>query len=447
MHVAIVTAGGAGMFCGSCMLDNAWARAMRAQGARVSLVPTYTPIRVDEEDVSIDRVFLGGLNLYLDHRFRWWRRLPAWVRNRLDAPWLLRTVGSLAARNEADQLGSLTVEMLRGPEGTLEADIRQLTDYLCDSLRPDVICFSNALLSGVLPALRDRLPGPILCLLQGDDLFVQDLPEPYQEEVRGRMQQLASRFDGFLVHSRYYRDFMAEWLNQPADRFHLLPLAIDLAGHDGRPRRREGRPFRIGYFARVCPAKGLPLLVEAFLLLLRQGLDVELHVGGYLRKSDRPSLKDLRRRTRRAGRALQWIGSPDRRSEKVAFYASLDVLCVPTTYREPKGLPVLEAWANGVPVVQPAHGAFPELIASTGGGLLFAPGDATDLCRQLRRLAEDEDLRLELAQKGHQGVRLHHDVHAVARQSLKLFRDATQVDSSSFAPADRSTADDVSPAG
>ncbi|MFT5325958.1 MAG: hypothetical protein ACI8P0_003832, partial [Planctomycetaceae bacterium] len=50
MHVAIITAGGAGMFCGSCMHDNTWARALRDAGHDVILIPTYTPIRVDEED-------------------------------------------------------------------------------------------------------------------------------------------------------------------------------------------------------------------------------------------------------------------------------------------------------------------------------------------------------------------------------------------------------------
>ena len=57
------------------------------------------------------------------------------------------------------------------------------------------------------------------------------------------------------------------------------------------------------------------------------------------------------------------------------FLQGLDVLSVPTTYREPKGLYVLEALANGVPVVQPRHGSFPELIEATGGGLLVNPDD------------------------------------------------------------------------
>ena len=48
---------------------------------------------------------------------------------------------------------------------------------------------------------------------------------------------------------------------------------------------------------------------------------------------------------------------------------------LPTVYHEPKGIPVLEAWANGIPVVQPAHGAFPEMVQRTSGGILVTPED------------------------------------------------------------------------
>ena len=76
-------------------------------------------------------------------------------------------------------------------------------------------------------------------------------------------------------------------------------------------------------------------------------------------------------------------------TSKVRFLHGIDVLSVPTTYREPKGLYVLEALANGVPVVQPRHGSFPELIEATGGGLLVNPDDPHDLARALRQLFDD----------------------------------------------------------
>src|SRR5207248_6603131 len=100
---------------------------------------------------------------------------------------------------------------------------------------------------------------------------------------------------------------------------------------------------------------------------------------------------------------FEYVESPDH-AGKVRFLQSLDVLSVPTTYQEPKGLYVLEALANGVPVVQPAHGSFPELIEATGGGLLVAPDDPDDLARGLHRLLADAALRLEMGRKGREAV-------------------------------------------
>ena len=75
---------------------------------------------------------------------------------------------------------------------------------------------------------------------------------------------------------------------------------------------------------------------------------------------------------------FEYRGELDR-AGKIAFLQSLDVMSVPATYAEPKGIFLLEAMATGVPVVQPRRGAFPEIIERTGGGLLVEPDDAEAL--------------------------------------------------------------------
>ncbi len=69
------------------------------------------------------------------------------------------------------------------------------------------------------------------------------------------------------------------------------------------------------------------------------------------------------------------------RPHKIDFLRNLDVLSVPATYDEPKGMFLLEAMANGVPVVQPRRGAFPEIMEKTGGGILVEPDDTASLAR------------------------------------------------------------------
>src|SRR6185436_4002927 len=102
--------------------------------------------------------------------------------------------------------------------------------------------------------------------------------------------------------------------------------------------------------------------------------------------------------------------------DKQRFLRALDVLSVPTTYREPKGIYVLEAWASGVPVVQPRHGSFPELIEATGGGVLVEPDNPADLARALLELLDDRDKAHALGMRGRDGVvdRLHAAAMATA---------------------------------
>ena len=423
MHIAIVTAGGAGMYCGSCMHDNTWAKALMAAGAEVSLLPTYTPIRVDEANQSESRVFLGGINLYLDYRSALWRRLPGVFKHWLNAPWVINLATRFGISNDAHELGALTQAMLAGDEGPQRAEVLELVEFLAGQLQPDVIVFSNALLVGSVRRLKERFPGPVYCILQGDDIFLESLIEPYKTSVLALMRELTRQFDGFLVHSHYYRDFMSRYLNVPAEKFHRLPLGIDLAGHDGLPRVESQPNFTIGYFARICPEKGLHNLLEAFRLLHRRHPHVRLRAGGYLGKRDQRYFADLQRRALSLGNAFEYIGSPDREA-KVEFLKSLDVLSVPTDYHEPKGIYVLEALANGVPVVQPGHGAFPELISHTEGGLLVAPGDPEALAEGLETLLLDSARRYAFAQAGHANVRRHFGPAVMAARTLEIFQSA-----------------------
>lgn len=421
MHIALITAGGAGMFCGSCMHDNTLARALMAAGHEVSLIPTYTPIRVDEGDVSAHKVFLGGINVYLDDVVPLWRRLPRALVRWLDAPAVIRLVTRFGISSDARNLGGLTVDLLRGDRGPQAREIDELARFLGQQLKPDVVCFSNALLAGVLPRLKQAFSGRVFCLLQGDDVFLDDLIEPYKREAFELLRTHARLFDGFLVHSAYYRDFMCAYLDLAREKMHVVPLGIDLAGHDGLPKPEAADRFTIGYFARICPEKGLRQLVDAFRLVHAKHPRTRLVAAGYLGSRDKAYFDEVAKSAADLGDAFRYAGSPPGHAEKVQFLKSLDVLSVPTVYREPKGLYVLEAMANGIPVVQPRHGAFPEMLEATGGGLLVNPLDPADLARGLSELIVDAPRRLEFAQRGHVAVRTRFDPQTMASATLRAF--------------------------
>jgi glycosyltransferase involved in cell wall biosynthesis len=425
MHIAIVTAGGAGMFCGSCLHDNTWARALMAEGAEVSLIPTYTPIRVDAEDHSVGRIFFGGINVYMNSRFRFWRFLPPALTRWLDGPRIIRWATGCSVSNDAHRLGDLAISMLRGREGPHRHAAEELAEYLARDLKPDVVIFSNALLSGALYAIKERLDVPVLCTLQGDDIFLDSLPEVYREPAVDLISERASQFDGFLVHSEFYRGYISRYLRLDPDRFSLLPLGIDVERHSGLPESKQNEAFTVGYFARIAPEKGLHHLAEAFVLLKEAIPEARLRIGGFLGKQDRDYFRESLSGLRPFGDSVEYIGSPDSLGEKVEFLNTLDVLSVPTDFLEPKGLYVLEALANGVPVVQPAHGAFPEVIERTGGGVLVTPRDPAALAEGLASLA-DESVRLGYARSGWEGVRAHYSSRMMSQRTLEILRTFTE---------------------
>lgn len=419
MHVTIVTAGGAGMFCGSCLHDNAWARGLREAGVDVTLLPLYTPIRVDDENLTSTRIFYGGINVYLDQHVPGWRYLPRWLTRVLDSPRLINWATGFGVSNDAAELGAMTAAMLRGPNGPQAREGAELVRFLARELKPDVVVFSNVMLAAEAARLKSEFDGLILCSLQGDDIFLEGLTEPWKSQAFELLRPITAAIDGFLLHSRFYADFMGDYLGIPAAKRHLLPLAVDCRGHDGQPRPR-GNPATIGYFARLAPEKGLRELVLAGLELNRRRQDFRIVAGGYAPPQFRKYFEEVQRLAAPLGDRFHYAGSPDTVAEKVALLKTFDVLSVPTPYREPKGLYVLEAWANGVPVVQPAHGHFPELVEAAGGGLCVEPGNPAALADGWSRLLDDEPLRRTLAEAGREQVRTRHDLPALAAQSRAM---------------------------
>jgi glycosyltransferase involved in cell wall biosynthesis len=424
-RVAYLTAGAAGMFCGSCMRDNAMASALTRMGVDIQLIPTYTPIRTDEESVAIDQVFFGGINVYLQDRYPIFRHLPRWFGWMLDRPWLIRWLAGRGMETSAKDLGSLTLSMLQGIDGSVANEVRRLVDYLKEDLRPGVVGLTNLLIGGCIPTLKEELGVPIVVTLQGDDLFLLDLVEPFRSRSIERLSQIGKDVDAFVTFSNYYADFMADLLHLDRSRFHIIPLGIQASDFEPTTEPVVERLPTLGYFARICPAKGFHHLVDAWLMIRSQpGLEkTKLRAAGWLGGGDQAFFDEQVSRIGQAGAAddFKHIGIVDREGKRT-FFQSIDVLSVPTTYREPKGLFVLESLASGVPVVQPAHGAFPELLASTGGGILVPPEQTRSLAEAIAFLLADRSQARMLGDQGRQGVTRAHTSDLSARKILEVFQ-------------------------
>ena len=422
MRITSITAGASGMYCGSCIRDNALAAALTRRGHEVTLLPLYTPTRTDEENVSQKRVFFSGISVYLEEYvspFRW----TPWLLDRLwESPWLLRLVSG-RMKTDPGQLGGLTVSMLEGTHGHQRKEFDKLVHWLRDQPRPDVIDISNSMLIGIAEPLKEALGCPVNCTLQGENIFLGHLPEPYRSRAVALIREQVAHVDSFVAVSDYYAGCMSRYLEIPGAKMHVVPLGVDVdrfrPGDDA-----PGGPLTIGYLGRIAPEKGVHRLCDAYRALRARGeLDgCRVELAGWLG----PEHADYWRKIESgiAGRDLSadihYRGELEL-GDKVAFLQGLDLFVVPAEYDDPKGLSLIEAMACGVPVVAPRRGTYTELVERTGGGVLVEPEDDGALEQALAALAADPERRAELGRRAAEGVRARYSTDEMTTRALDVY--------------------------
>jgi glycosyltransferase involved in cell wall biosynthesis len=432
VRILSITAGAAGMYCGSCSRDNALAVELLARGHDVTLLPLYTPTNPDEPSVSRDRVLFGGISIYLQQYIALFRKTPRFLDRLWDSPAVIKAFASRSLSTDPKMLGDLMVSMLEGDRGVLRKEFAKLLEWLDEEPTPDVVNLPNSLLIGLARPLREALKRPICCTLQGEDLFLEELIEPYRSRSIELIRRQVADVDSFIAVSDYYVPVMARLLAIPERRIAVVPLGINMKGYVQRPPRAGATDgFRVGYFARLAPEKGLHFLAQAYQLFRKKvsATDsgtvpgrMKLEVAGYLGRAHASYLETVKRQMAAAGLADEFTyhGAVDR-DGKLAFLQTLDVLSVPATYDEPKGVFLLEAMASGVPVVQPRRGAFTEIVEKTGGGLLVAPNDPAALADGLYELWKDRAKADALGARGFAGVRAHYSIAESTDRQLAVY--------------------------
>jgi glycosyltransferase involved in cell wall biosynthesis len=426
MRILSITAGAAAMYCGSCSRDNALAVELLARGHDVTLLPLYTPTNPDEPNVSRDRVLFGGISIYLQQYLALFRKTPRFLDRLWDSPKVIQAFASRSLSTDPKMLGDLMVSMLEGDRGVLRKEFDKLLEWMADEPTPDVINLPNSLLIALARPLREALKRPVCCTLQGEDLFLSDLIEPYRTRAVELIRRQVADVDAFVAVSDYYVPVMAKLLAVPERRISVVPLGINLTGYERRPPGGSADGiFRIGYFARLAPEKGLHFLAEAYRIFRRKlpaDARVKLEVAGYIGRAQGPYLDGVKRSMAAAGLAgeFNYHGAVDRHG-KLTYLQTLDLLSVPATYDEPKGVFLLEAMASGVPVVQPRRGAFTEIVEKTGGGLLVAPDDPQALADGLFALWSDRARLDALGARGFEGVRAHYSVQHSADRMMGVY--------------------------
>lgn len=416
------------MYCGGCFRDNALVAALRKLGHETLMLPLYLPLTLDEADQSAGTpIFFSGVNVYLGQKLPWFRNAPNWMRRMLSSEGLLKMLGRYAGNTRAEDVGDLTVSMLRGEAGNQAREVDELVTWLKANHRCDLLSLSNVLLAGMARRLKAELRVPVVCMLQGEDTFLDGLPEGQRVTAWKVLRERARDIDLFIAPSRYFGDLMANRLELPSDRVRVVYNGINLDGYASRePAAKQSGASALGYFARMCSEKGLGLAVDVFIELKKRAKvpGLKFRVGGGCGPGDEKFVAAQRAKMEAAGVLNDCEFFPNvTREEKIRFLQSLDVFCTPALYGEAFGLYVIEALAAGVPVVQPRHAAFPEIIDAAGGGLIAEP-NAGALAQSVESLLLDRERARALGETGQRAVLQHFNVQRMAEGVLNVYRES-----------------------
>lgn len=409
MNLIQITPGAGGMYCGNCFRDNALVAELRRQGHDTVMVPLYLPMTLDEAPVLGDTpTFFGGINVFLSQNSAIHRKAPAWFRRWFDSPRLLKWAAGKAAKTRPEDVGDLTVSMLRGEDGNQARELEEMVGWMRNLPKPDAVYLSNALLIGFARRLKAALGTRVICFLQSEESFLDSLPEPSRAESWKLMAERGADVDGWIAPTRYFADRMSERMALPQSKVRVAYSGISLDGYRDLPvEKPSGRPPTLGFFARMCPEKGLDTVVDAFIELHRRGTvpALRLKVGGGCGPGDLAFVATQRGRLQKAGLETSVSFHPNvSREDKVAFLASVDVLSVPARFSEAFGLYMIESMAAGTPVVQPDICGFGEIIEATGGGMLSGPNMWESLAGALESLLTNPARMADMGRAGRRAV-------------------------------------------
>lgn len=423
MKIAHIIPGSGGSFyCGNCLRDSKYVKALKELGHQVIKVPMYLPLFDDAHDLEEVPVFYGAVNLYLKQRFPLFRHIPAFVEHVLDSKSVLHLAAQKAGSTRAKGLEEMTLSMLLGEEGQQKSELDRMVDWLVNEAKPDMVHLSNALLLGLVRSIKERLKVPVVCSLQDEDVWVDVMSDKHRQEVWDLMSERGREVDAFIPVSDYYAGYIRTKMKIRNEQLHMVHIGVD--PYDYSPVKITAKKPAIGYISRMCEENGLAVLVDAYILLMKNPRfsEVTLQITGGKTDDDTLFIKELKLKISVADLSdnVFWIEEFEGK-ERLNFYDTVRIISVPVLNGEAFGLYQLEAMASGIPMVQPALGAFPEVIKSSGGGLIYTHNDAEHLSIALASLILDEGKLEALSAAGLEGVKNHFDVHKQAKKMVEVY--------------------------
>lgn len=429
--VYLITGSGGSFYCGNCYRDMIYLKAIRkVPGITATAIPLYLPPDETNIETGLDtHVFFGAITMYLREKVPFFRNMPVFLDKFFDSAPMLKMAARRAGTTRTEGLEDMTLSMIKGENAFPEKELQRLIKYLTKDGKPDIIHLSNALIIGLARQLKKRLDVKIVCSLLNEDDWIDEMVEPYQSKAWKLISQEAVNVDTFITPSKYYKELFISKTGVSGVNFHIIPLAID-AGDSNIIQKKDNYPA-LGYFCRINSQNGFDKLVDAFIELKTGNClpGLTLHVSGGYTGDDKSFIAEQIKKIKTHGlKSFIRIYPEFQGNSKQEFFSNIDIMSVPVRKHDGYGLYILEANAAGIPVVQPATGAFPEILEMTMGGITYSPDTVTELSASLLRLFKDNSLRAQLGSNGREKVNKELSLDKMSDGLSEVYNSITKID-------------------
>lgn len=418
--VYLITGSGGSFYCGNCYRDMLYVRAIRkVPGIETKAIPLYLPPNANSVEAGFDKnVFFGAISMFLREKVGFLRNMPAVFDKFLDSRLFLKFAARQAGTTSTDGYEELTISMIEGDNAFRKEEVDRLVKYLTTGGKPDIIHLSNALILGIARQIKKRIDVKVVCSLLNEDDWIDDMAEPFRSRAWKMIARESVYVDTFVTPSSYYKELFLTRTGVKSDNVVVVPIGYD-PEFDIVPKPVTESPA-IGYFSRISYYNGFNKIVDAFIELRKNDLipGLTLHVCGGYTGSDKSFISEQIKKIREAGLSKSVKIYPEfQGNKKMEFFGSVNVISVPVNKYDGYGLYLLEANSAGIPVVQPATGAFPEIVAATGGGVVYTPDTVEELTSNLFKVLTDKKMIEYLGETGREKVR---NEYSLGKMSARL---------------------------
>ena len=420
--IQIIPGSGGSFYCGNCLRDSKYVDALRDQGHQVVKIPMYLPLFADEHDITDIPIFYGAISTYLKQVYPIFRKAPKWVDKLLNSKPMMKIAASMAGSTRAKGLEDMTISMLLGEQGEQKEELDKMVNWISEHCKPDIIHISNALLLGLAKKLKDKIGVPIVCSLQDEDVWVDAMHPKFQQNIWDLMHDRAEDVDALVAVSNYFAEAMKKKMNLSSEKLHTFYLGVDSG--DYKYILPKEKPRNVGYISRMCYENGFDIVVDAFIELKKKSGfdDVKLITTGGSTGDDNKFIKEQKKKIRENHLTDFFKILPEYENEaEHEFFKQVVLISVPVRIGEAFGMYLLESMASGVPVVQPALGAFPEIVEISGGGVNYMPNTPAKLCETWTGLLTNPDKLEELSLSGFEGTKEKFNIHNHAAEIIGLY--------------------------